>query len=44
MTSSDTTLAGIIGGLALNPKNITDVIGVVKACMLFALCASMIRS
>ncbi|KAK3191272.1 Adenylosuccinate synthase [Lecanicillium sp. MT-2017a] len=31
VTSSDTTLAGIIGGLALNPKNITDVIGVVKA-------------
>uniref|UniRef100_A0A0D2XR36 Adenylosuccinate synthetase n=1 Tax=Fusarium oxysporum (strain Fo5176) TaxID=660025 RepID=A0A0D2XR36_FUSOF len=26
-----TTLAGIIGGLALNPKNITETVGVVKA-------------
>lgn len=31
VTSSNTTLSGIIGGLALNPKNLTDVIGVVKA-------------
>ncbi|QUC19208.1 uncharacterized protein UV8b_03449 [Ustilaginoidea virens] len=31
VTSSNTTLAGIIGGLALNPKNITETIGVVKA-------------
>ncbi|KAI1326599.1 Adenylosuccinate synthetase [Xylariaceae sp. FL0255] len=31
VTSSSTTLAGIIGGLALNPKNITETIGVVKA-------------
>lgn len=34
VTSSSTTLAGIIGGLTLNPKNITEVVGVVKACML----------
>ncbi|ETS86363.1 Adenylosuccinate synthetase [Pestalotiopsis fici W106-1] len=31
VTSSNTTLAGIIGGLTLNPKNITETIGVVKA-------------
>ncbi|KAL7926942.1 Adenylosuccinate synthetase [Trichoderma austrokoningii] len=31
VTSSSTTLAGIIGGLTLNPKNITETIGVVKA-------------
>ncbi|OAA50723.1 Adenylosuccinate synthetase [Cordyceps fumosorosea ARSEF 2679] len=31
VTSSNTTLAGILGGLALNPKNVTDIIGVVKA-------------
>ncbi|KAI1040947.1 hypothetical protein LB505_006652 [Fusarium chuoi] len=31
VTSSNTTLAGIIGGLALNPKNITETVGVVKA-------------
>ncbi|CVL13164.1 probable ADE12-adenylosuccinate synthetase [Fusarium proliferatum] len=31
VTSSSTTLAGIIGGLALNPKNITETVGVVKA-------------
>lgn len=31
VTSSSTTLAGIIGGLALNPKNISETIGVVKA-------------
>lgn len=31
VTSSNTTLAGILGGLALNPKNITETIGVVKA-------------
>ncbi|RWA10199.1 hypothetical protein EKO27_g4910 [Xylaria grammica] len=31
VTSSNTTLAGIIGGLALNPKNLTETIGVVKA-------------
>ncbi|KAL6363743.1 hypothetical protein LRP88_03165 [Fusarium phalaenopsidis] len=31
VTSSNTTLAGIIGGLTLNPKNITEVVGVVKA-------------
>ncbi|KAL2687578.1 hypothetical protein Neosp_005139 [[Neocosmospora] mangrovei] len=31
VTSSSTTLAGIIGGLTLNPKNITEVVGVVKA-------------
>ncbi|KAH8651097.1 Adenylosuccinate synthetase [Xylariales sp. PMI_506] len=35
VTSSNTTLAGIIGGLALNPKNITETIGVVKACTLY---------
>lgn len=32
VTSSSTTLAGIIGGLTLNPKNITETVGVVKAC------------
>lgn len=37
VTSSSTTLAGIIGGLTLNPKNITEVVGVVKACMSIAL-------
>ncbi|KAL7930813.1 Adenylosuccinate synthetase [Trichoderma chlorosporum] len=31
VTSSNTTLGGIIDGLALNPKNLTEVIGVVKA-------------
>ncbi|KAF5615698.1 adenylosuccinate synthetase [Fusarium sp. NRRL 52700] len=31
VTSSSTTIAGIIGGLALNPKNITETVGVVKA-------------
>ncbi|KAG5778670.1 hypothetical protein H9Q73_007658 [Fusarium xylarioides] len=31
VTSSSTTLAGIIGGLALNLKNITETVGVVKA-------------
>ncbi|KAJ6782980.1 hypothetical protein PWT90_08359 [Aphanocladium album] len=31
VTSSNTTLAGILGGLTINPKNITEVIGVVKA-------------
>ncbi|CAH0049338.1 unnamed protein product [Clonostachys solani] len=31
VTSSSTTLAGIIGGLTLNPKNITQTVGVVKA-------------
>ncbi|OAA69632.1 adenylosuccinate synthetase [Cordyceps fumosorosea ARSEF 2679] len=31
VTSSNTTLAGVIGGLALNPKNITETVGVVKA-------------
>ncbi|CAG9971827.1 unnamed protein product [Clonostachys byssicola] len=31
VTSSNTTLAGIIGGLTLNPKNITEAVGVVKA-------------
>ncbi|RMJ10027.1 Adenylosuccinate synthetase [Fusarium kuroshium] len=31
VTSSSTALAGIIGGLTLNPKNITEVVGVVKA-------------
>ncbi|TPX11935.1 uncharacterized protein E0L32_007433 [Thyridium curvatum] len=31
VTSSSTTLAGIIGGLALNPKQITETVGVVKA-------------
>lgn len=31
VTSSNTTLAGIIGGLTLNPKNITETVGVVKA-------------
>ncbi|KAL7937836.1 Adenylosuccinate synthetase [Trichoderma chlorosporum] len=33
VTSSSTTLAGIIGGLAINPKTITETIGVVKACI-----------
>lgn len=36
VTSSSTTLAGIIGGLTLNPKNITETVGVVKACMSIA--------
>jgi adenylosuccinate synthase len=36
VTSSSTSLAGIIGGLTLNPKNITETVGVVKACMLIA--------
>ncbi|KAJ4267310.1 Adenylosuccinate synthase [Fusarium torreyae] len=31
VTSSSTNLAGIIGGLTLNPKNITETVGVVKA-------------
>lgn len=31
VTSSNTTLGGIITGLTLNPKNITETIGVVKA-------------
>ncbi|KAK6698349.1 hypothetical protein SNK03_011122 [Fusarium graminearum] len=31
VTSSNTTIGGIIGGLTLNPKNITETIGVVKA-------------
>lgn len=31
VTSSNTTYAGILGGLTLNPKNVTEVIGVVKA-------------
>lgn len=31
VTSSSCAIAGIIGGLALNPKNITETIGVVKA-------------
>ncbi|KAH7162398.1 Adenylosuccinate synthetase [Dactylonectria estremocensis] len=31
VTSSSCTIAGIIGGLALNPKNLTETIGVVKA-------------
>ncbi|VUC34689.1 unnamed protein product [Clonostachys rosea] len=31
VTSSNTTIAGIIAGLNLNPKNITETIGVVKA-------------
>ncbi|KJK77270.1 Adenylosuccinate synthetase [Metarhizium anisopliae BRIP 53293] len=31
VTSSSTTLAGIIGGLTLNPRNITETVGVVKA-------------
>jgi adenylosuccinate synthase len=34
VTSSNTSISGIIGGLALNPKNITETIGVVKACTL----------
>ncbi|KAI0874070.1 adenylosuccinate synthetase [Hypoxylon argillaceum] len=33
VTSSSTTLAGIISKLTLNLKNITETIGVVKACM-----------
>ena len=37
VTSSSTTLAGIIGGLTLNPKNITETVGVVKACKSIAL-------
>ncbi|KAK8932684.1 Adenylosuccinate synthetase [Metarhizium anisopliae] len=36
VTSSSTTLAGIIGGLTLNPRNITETVGVVKACMSIA--------
>ncbi|KAJ3497823.1 hypothetical protein NLG97_g1604 [Lecanicillium saksenae] len=31
VTSSNTTLSGILGGLTINPKNLTEVIGVVKA-------------
>ncbi|CEJ87942.1 Putative Adenylosuccinate synthetase [[Torrubiella] hemipterigena] len=31
VTSSSTTLAGIIGGLTLNPKNTAEAVGVVKA-------------
>ncbi|CAG9992660.1 unnamed protein product [Clonostachys byssicola] len=31
VTSSNTTISGIIAGLNLNPKNITETIGVVKA-------------
>jgi adenylosuccinate synthase len=31
VTSSSTTFAGILGGLTLNPKNITETVGVVKA-------------
>ncbi|KAF4445439.1 Adenylosuccinate synthetase [Fusarium austroafricanum] len=31
VTSSNTTLGGIISGLTLNPKNVTETIGVVKA-------------
>jgi adenylosuccinate synthase len=31
VTSSNTSLAGIIGGLTLDPTKITDIIGVVKA-------------
>ncbi|KAF4977994.1 hypothetical protein FZEAL_5559 [Fusarium zealandicum] len=31
VTSSNTTISGIIAGLTLNPKNITETIGVVKA-------------
>ena len=31
VTSSSTTIGGIIGGLALNPKNLTETIGVVKS-------------
>jgi adenylosuccinate synthase len=31
VTSSNTTLGGIITGLTLNPKNITETIGVFKA-------------
>jgi hypothetical protein len=31
VTSSNTTIGGIIDGLTLNPKNITETIGVVKA-------------
>ncbi|KAH6977043.1 Adenylosuccinate synthetase [Ilyonectria sp. MPI-CAGE-AT-0026] len=31
VTSSTTSIAGIIGGLALNPRGLTEVIGVVKA-------------
>lgn len=36
MTSSTTSIAGIIGGLALNPRGLTEVIGVVKACMFYS--------
>ena len=32
VTSSNTTISGIIAGLTLNPKTITETIGVVKAC------------
>lgn len=32
VTSSNTAISGIIAGLTLNPKNITETIGVVKAC------------
>lgn len=35
MTSSTTSIAGIIGGLALNPRAFTEIIGVVKACMFY---------
>ncbi|KAF4125417.1 adenylosuccinate synthase [Geosmithia morbida] len=31
VTSSNTTLGGIISGLALNPRNLTEIVGVVKA-------------
>ncbi|CEI67462.1 unnamed protein product [Fusarium venenatum] len=33
VTSSTTSVAGIIGGLHLNPRSLTEVIGVVKACI-----------
>lgn len=36
VTSSTTTVAGIIGGLTLNPRALTEVIGVVKACTLYS--------
>lgn len=32
VTSSNTTLSGVIGGLTINPKNLGEIIGVVKAC------------
>ncbi|SCO82018.1 related to ADE12-adenylosuccinate synthetase [Fusarium oxysporum] len=32
ITSSNTTLVSIISGLTLNPKNIIETIGIVKAC------------